>query len=706
MKDKIFAVLQRVGRSFMLPIAILPVAGLLLGIGGSFTNETMLETYHLTKALGPGTVGNAILTVMSDAGNIVFANLPIIFAIGVAIGMAKKEKEVAALAAAIAFLIMHASIGAMITIHGGPEALLEGATTSVCGITSLQMGVFGGMIVGLGVASLHNKYYKIQLPQVLSFFGGTRFVPIVSGLVYTLVGIVMFFVWPFVQQGIYAVGAVVLDSGYFGTWVYGLMERLLIPFGLHHVFYLPFWQTAVGGTLEVGGQVIEGAQNIFFAQLADPTVDHFAVSATRFMSGKFPLMIFGLPGAALAMYRTALPEKRKEVGGLLLSAALTSMLTGITEPIEFTFLFVAPALYGIHCVFAGAAYMLMHMCGVGVGMTFSGGLIDLTLFGILPGNARTSWIWVPIVGVGYFVVYYFLFSFLIKKFDLKTPGRDAEEEVKLYRRSDYNAKKESVSDETSAKITNGLGGKKNISDVDCCATRLRCTVFKPELVNDALLKSTGASGVVHKGNGVQIIYGPHVTVIKSNLEDYLETAPNEEYNGANEAVAEEAKAEETAEPTGKLVKTVVLGSPLTGTAADLSETPDEVFAQKMMGDGAVITPADGKVYAPADGTVVFVFDTNHAIGFKTDDDVAMLLHFGIDTVKLKGEGFNVLVKAGQQVKKGDVLMEADLDFISKNAPSIATPVLCTELKSNQKLRRIGDGSIKAGEDLLAVDFYE
>ena len=706
MKDKIFAVLQRVGRSFMLPIAILPVAGLLLGIGGSFTNETMLETYHLTKALGPGTVGNAILTVMSDAGNIVFANLPIIFAIGVAIGMAKKEKEVAALAAAIAFLIMHASIGAMITIHGGPEALLEGATASVCGITSLQMGVFGGMIVGLGVASLHNKYYKIQLPQVLSFFGGTRFVPIVSGLVYTLVGIVLFFVWPFVQQGIYAVGAVVLDSGYAGTWVYGLMERLLIPFGLHHVFYLPFWQTAVGGTLEVGGQVIEGAQNIFFAQLADPTVEHFAVSATRFMSGKFPLMIFGLPGAALAMYRTALPEKRKEVGGLLLSAALTSMLTGITEPIEFTFLFVAPALYGIHCVFAGAAYMLMHMCGVGVGMTFSGGLIDLTLFGILPGNARTSWIWVPIVGVGYFVVYYFLFSFLIKKFDLKTPGRDAEEEVKLYRRSDYNAKKESVSDETSAKITNGLGGKKNISDVDCCATRLRCTVFKPELVNDALLKSTGASGVVHKGNGVQIIYGPHVTVIKSNLEDYLETAPNEEYNGANEAVAEEAKAEETAEPTGKLVKTVVLGSPLTGTAADLSETPDEVFAQKMMGDGAVITPADGKVYAPADGTVVFVFDTNHAIGFKTDDDVAMLLHFGIDTVKLKGEGFNVLVKAGQQVKKGDVLMEADLDFISKNAPSIATPVLCTELKSNQKLRRIGDGSIKAGEDLLAVDFYE
>ncbi|MBE5911309.1 PTS transporter subunit IIABC [Pseudobutyrivibrio sp.] len=707
MKDKLFGVLQRVGRSFMLPIAILPVAGLLLGIGGSFTNSTMLETYHLTSLLGPGTVGNAILTVMNDAGNIVFANLPIIFAIGCAIGMAKKEKEVAALAAAIAFLIMHASIGAMITINGGTEKMLDGTVASVCGITSLQMGVFGGMIVGLGVAALHNRFYKIQLPQVLSFFGGTRFVPIISGLVYTAVGMLMFFVWPFVQQGIYALGAHVLESGYAGTWFYGLMERLLIPFGLHHVFYLPFWQTALGGTFVVDGNVIEGAQNIFFAQLgAHEEISHFAVSATRFMSGKFPLMIFGLPGAALAMYRTALPEKRKEVGGLLLSAALTSMLTGITEPIEFTFLFVAPALYGIHCVFAGAAYMLMHMLGVGVGMTFSGGLIDLTLFGIMQGNAKTSWVMVPLVGIGYFVVYYFLFSFLIKKFDLKTPGRDADEEVKLYRRSDYNAKKESVSDNTSEKITNGLGGKANISDVDCCATRLRITVKKSELVNDAMLKATGASGVVHKGNGVQIIYGPHVTVIKSNLEDYLETAPNVEYNGANETVAEEAKAEESAEPTGKVVKTVVLGSPLTGVAADLAETPDDVFAQKMMGDGAVVTPNDGKVVAPADGTVVFVFDTKHAIGFKTDDDVAMLLHFGIDTVKLKGEGFNVHVTNGQKVKKGDILMEADLDFISKNAPSIATPVLCTELKSNQKLRRLGDGAINAGEDLLAVDFYE
>lgn len=713
MKDKIFGVLQRVGRSFMLPIAILPVAGLLLGIGGSFTNETMLETYGLLKIAGPGTVLNAIFQVMSEAGDIVFANLPIIFAMGVAIGMAKKEKEVAALSAAIAFFIMHASIGALININGGTENMLSGATASVCGITSLQMGVFGGIIVGLGVAALHNKFYKIQLPQVLSFFGGTRFVPIISGVVYVGVGILMYFIWPVIQSGIYAVGNVVLNSGYFGTWVYGLMERLLIPFGLHHVFYLPFWQTGLGGSLEVGGVLVEGAQNIFFAQLADPATQQFAVSATRFMSGKFPLMIFGLPGAALAMYKVAKPEKRKEVGGLLLSAALTSMLTGITEPLEFTFLFVAPLLYGIHCVFAGLAYMLMHVFEVGVGMTFSGGLIDLSLFGILQGNSKTNWIWVVIVGIGYFIVYYFLFKFLIVKMDLKTPGRDDSEEVKLYRRSDVDARKkggnssdasESV-DPVSQIICNGLGGKKNISDVDCCATRLRCTVHKAELVSDEMLKSTGASGVVHKGNGVQVIYGPQVSVIKSNLEDYLDIAPDEEYipqETTSEAVVE--KKAEKAET--KLVKTVVISSPITGEAADLSTAPDQAFAEKMMGDGAVVTPTDAIVRAPEDGEVCFVFETKHAVGFMTESGVSLLIHVGIDTVKLNGEGFKVFVENGQKVKKGEPLLELDLDYLSKNAPSLTSPVLCTELSDNQKVRLLGEGSINAGDALFAVDFFE
>jgi len=708
MKDKLFGVLQRVGRSFMLPIAILPVAGLFLGIGGSFTNATMLETYGLTNLMGPGTFAYSILSVMNAAGSVVFGNLPLIFAMGVAIGMAKKEKEVAALAAAIAFFIMHASIGAMITINGGTEALLSGAATSVLGITSLQMGVFGGIIVGLGVAALHNRFYKIELPQVLSFFGGTRFVPIISAITYLIVGILMFYAWPPVQAGIYKVGEIVLASGYAGTWVYGLMERLLIPFGLHHVFYLPFWQTAVGGTAMVGGKLIEGAQNIFFAELGTPGITHFSVSATRFMSGKFPLMIFGLPGAALAMYQCAKPEKKKIVGGLLISAALTSMLTGITEPIEFTFLFVAPALYGIHCVFAGAAYMLMHMLGVGVGMTFSGGLIDLFLFGILQGNAKTSWIWVVIVGIGYFVVYYGLFTFLIKKFDLKTPGREDAEEVKLYRRSDLEAKKNGGNvdtDELSAMICQGLGGKKNISDVDCCATRLRCTVHKAELVNQALLKESGASGVIHKGVGVQIIYGPRVTVIKSNLEDYLATAPDEEVSMAEVEEKAPKKAVEK-EIQGKIINTIILNSPLTGVAKDLSEAPDEAFANKMMGDGAVIVPSDGIVVAPADGEISFVFPSKHAVGLTTTDGLELLIHIGIDTVKLDGKGFETFVKDGDKVKMGDKLLSFDLEFIKNNAPSIASPCICTALNNKQKVRLLKTGEIKAKEAIIAIDIFE
>lgn len=711
MKDKIFGILQRVGRSFMLPIAILPVAGLFLGVGGSFTNLTTLETYGLMNIMGPGTFLYSIFSVMSAAGDIVFANLPILFAMGVAIGMAKKEKEVAALSAAIAFFIMHASLGAMININGGVEVLLEGATTSVLGITSLQMGVFGGIIVGLGVASLHNRFYKIELPQVLSFFGGTRFVPIISAIVYLVVGILMYYAWPPIQGGIYKVGDIVLQSGYAGTWVYGFMERLLIPFGLHHVFYLPFWQTAVGGTAMVGGQLIEGAQNIFFAELATPGIEHFSVAATRFMSGKFPLMIFGLPGAALAMYKCAKPEKRKVVGGLLLSAALTSMLTGITEPLEFTFLFVAPVLYGIHCVFAGLAYMLMHILNVGVGMTFSGGFIDLFLFGILQGNAKTSWLWIIVVGIVYFIVYYLLFSFLIKKLDLKTPGRDDSEEVKLYTRNDVNAKKNGETssgevDELSKMICNGLGGKKNISDVDCCATRLRCTVYKADLVNDALLKQTGASGVIHKGQGVQIIYGPKVTVIKSNLEDYLLIAPDEEVT-VNDTEENNIKDDSIQkESNGKIINTIVLDSPVTGEVKSITETPDDAFAGKMMGDGVVIIPSNGEVIAPMDAEVCFVFPSKHAVGLKTNKGIELLIHIGIDTVKLEGKGFETFVNSGDKVKKGDKLISFDIDFIKENAPSIATPYVCTALSDNQKLRILKTGNVKAGDSVIAIDEFE
>jgi|UniRef100_UPI004028E55C PTS system, glucose subfamily, IIA component len=732
MKDKIFGILQRVGRSFMLPIAILPVAGLLLGIGSSFTNETMLETYGLMRILGPGTIFAAVFGVMSEAGNVVFANLPILFAMGVAIGMAKKEKEVAALSAAIAFFIMHASINALITINGGTEAMLAGAVTSVCGITSLQMGVFGGILVGLGVAALHNRFYKIELPQVLSFFGGSRFVPIISALVYTGVGILMFFIWPAIQKGIYTIGDLVLNSGYAGTWVYGFMERLLIPFGLHHVFYLPFWQTAVGGTLEVGGRVVEGAQNIFFAQLADLSVTKYAVSATRFMSGKFPLMIFGLPGAALAMYKTAAPEKRKAAGGLLLSAALTAMITGITEPLEFTFLFVAPALYGIHCILAGFAYMLMHVFEVGVGMTFSGGLIDLTLFGIMQGNAKTNWIWIVIVGIGYFIVYYVLFYHLIRRFDLKTPGRDNNDEVKLYRRSDMDARKhgenagEQGSDndrnmdvfrnhspqmETSRLICEGLGGKANISDVDCCATRLRCTVYDAALVKEDVLRASGASGVVKKGYGVQVIYGPKVSVIKSNLEDYLE--------GYDEKVviADEGRPREDViagkEKNGRNARnrqkkhmddnTVSILSPVTGEVFELSSVPDEAFSSGMMGDGIAVLPTDPEITAPVAGTIAFVFDTKHAIGLVTEQGIGVMIHIGIDTVKLNGKGFDVLVETGQIVSAGQPVMRLDLPYLKKHAPSLISPVIITELPDGYKLRPVKTGKVKNDEELLVVE---
>ncbi len=530
-----FSVLQRVGRAFMLPIALLPIAGLLLGIGASFTNTTMLETYNLMGIMGPGTFLYSVFTLLSSVGTVIFDNLPILFAMGVALGMAENEKATATLSAAIAFFVMHKTINALLLISGKlePGVMQEGTIANVVGIESLQMGVFGGIIVGLGVAYLNNRFYKIRLPNVISFFGGTRFVPIISTLAYVLVGVLMFFVWPFIQSGIFALGDLVLKSGYAGTFIYGFIERILIPFGLHHVFYLPFWQTGVGGSMLIDGVMIYGAQNIFFAELASPTTTVFSVSATRFMSGKFPFMIFGLPGAALAMYTCAKDTKKKVAGGLLLSAALTAMLTGITEPIEFTFLFVAPILYVIHSVLAGLSYMLMHILGVGVGMTFSGGIIDLTLFGILQGNSKTNWVMILLVGVAYFIIYFFLFRFLILRRNFATPGReDDTEETKLYTRADYNAKKSGdVSlnskntdrDATSKLILEGLGGKDNIVSLDCCATRLRVSVKNGEIVSDSLLKQSGAAGVIKKGTGIQVVYGPQVAVIKSELEDYLET---------------------------------------------------------------------------------------------------------------------------------------------------------------------------------------
>lgn len=697
MKDKIFGVLQRVGRSFMLPIALLPVAGLLLGIGSSFTNETMLAAYGLNSVIHPGTLIYTILDVMSQTGSAVFNNLALLFAMGVAIGMARKEKEVAALSGAVAYIIMNTAIQAMINAAGGVEAMPANSTTTMLGITTLQMGVFGGIVVGLGVAALHNKFYKIELPQVLAFFGGTRFVPIVSSIVYLVVGIAMFYIWPVVQSGIAALGALVLASGYAGTFIYGLLERALIPFGLHHVFYMPFWQTAVGGTAIIDGVTVTGAQNIFFAELASKSTTVFSVSATRFMAGKFPFMMFGLPGAALAMYQCAKPEKKKVAGGLLLSAALTAFLTGITEPLEFTFIFVALPMYAVHCVLAGLSFMLMHILNVGVGMTFSGGLIDLVLFGVMQGNAKTHWVWVVVVGAVYFVLYYIIFRFMISKFDYKTPGRDDAEEVKLYTRADVNARSAASGstapagdDPVSALIVEGLGGADNLSDVDCCATRLRCTVKDVALVKQDVLKASGASGVICKGDGVQVVYGPKVAVIKAKLEDYLENAPKTPAAPAAPA------------PAAPAAKDTVLSACLNGTVVPLADVKDEAFASGALGDGIAIEPTDGELVAPADGEISSTFETHHAVGMTTADGAELLMHIGIDTVKLGGKHFTYLVNEGDKVKKGQPLIRFELEAIKAEGYPVTTPLIVCNTDDYAAVEAKASGAVKQGDALLEL----
>lgn len=693
MKDQIFGVLQRVGRSFMLPIAVLPVAGLLLGIGSSFTNATMIDTYGLQAILGEGTILNMFLTVLSKAGSALFDNLPIIFAVGCAIGMAKKEKEVAALSAVIAYFTMNAAVNAMLVNSGQilddgsiADFVLQGTITSAVGIQTLQMGVFGGIIVGLGVAALHNRFYTIELPSALAFFSGSRFVPIISTVVYVLVGIGMFFVWPVVQNGIYALGGLVTGTGYLGTLIFGIIKRALIPFGLHHVFYLPFWQTGVGGSMEVAGKMIEGGQNIFFAQLADPSTVHFSADACRYFSGEFIFMIFGLPGAALAMYQTAKPEKKKQAGGLLLSAALACMATGITEPLEFSFLFVAPMLFAVQVILAGAAYMIAHILNIAVGLTFSGGLLDLFLFGILQGNAKTSWLRIIPVGIIYFLLYYGIFKFLILKFDLKTPGREDEDtETRLYTKADYNAAKESgvKGAEVSALITAGLGGKANIEDVDCCATRLRCTIKDPEKVQEALLKQSGSRGVILKGKGIQVIYGPQVAVLKTNLEAFLQTS-------AVDQVSSQVSS-------GEEIK-----SPMNGTVIPLSEVPDAVFSSEMLGKGFGVEPSEGKAYAPVDGEVTTVFDTKHAIGLMSKHGVELLIHIGMDTVKLNGKGFDVKVKTGDQVKAGDLLAEFDMDFIKGEGYPVTTAVVVTNTDDCEEISEVRTGAATKDTEVLTV----
>lgn len=705
MKKHLFSLLQRIGQSFMLPIALLPIAGIFLGIGSSLTNTNMLAAYHLKGLMGPGTAPYILFSLLNSAGSIIFDNLPILFAVGVAIGMARTEKATAALSSIVAFFVMHSTIGSLITYTGRSHSFLTGATTEIVGITSLQMGVFGGIIVGLGVAALHNRFYKIELPRVFSFFGGTHFIPIISAITYVGVGILMFYIWPPIQILINDAGKLVLMSGYGGTFVYGLLERTLIPFGLHHVFYMPFWQTAVGGRELVNGQLIEGAQNIFFAELANPDTSHFSVAATRFMSGKFPLMMFGLPGAALAMYTCARPENKKAVGSLLLSAAISSAVTGITEPLEFAFLFVAPPLYVIHCAFAGLSYMLMHMLNVGIGMTFSGGFLDFFLFGILQGNTKTSWLHVIPVGILYFIVYFIVFRVMILKFNYQTPGHEKD-----------NAAPVNNADNKSQQILDGLGGLENISDLSCCATRLRVTLHRPSKLNKQKLLATGAAAVVANGDGVQIVYGPEVTVIHARLQDYIAqiipasssttdnsaAVPTTSAEVSNPAVSAEAKDSDNLSVADAI--TDIVYAPCNGTVIPLKEINDGVFSEGYIGEGLAIEPVDGSFYAPFDCTVAMVFDTHHAIALHTANGTELILHVGLDTVKLNGQHLEVFVQEGQKIQKGDLILRADLEGIQSAGCRTVTPVVITGAGGAESVELLKTGPVHIGDAVLKVHY--
>ena len=705
MKKHLFSLLQRIGQSFMLPIALLPIAGIFLGIGSSLTNTNMLAAYHLKGLMGPGTAPYILFSLLNSAGSIIFDNLPILFAVGVAIGMARTEKATAALSSIVAFFVMHSTIGSLITYTGRSHSFLTGATTEIVGITSLQMGVFGGIIVGLGVAALHNRFYKIELPRVFSFFGGTHFIPIISAITYVGVGILMFYIWPPIQILINDAGKLVLMSGYGGTFVYGLLERTLIPFGLHHVFYMPFWQTAVGGRELVNGQLIEGAQNIFFAELANPDTSHFSVAATRFMSGKFPLMMFGLPGAALAMYTCARPENKKAVGSLLLSAAISSAVTGITEPLEFAFLFVAPPLYVIHCAFAGLSYMLMHMLNVGIGMTFSGGFLDFFLFGILQGNTKTSWLHVIPVGILYFIVYFIVFRVMILKFNYQTPGHEKD-----------NAAPVNNADNKSQQILDGLGGLENISDLSCCATRLRVTLHRPSKLNKEKLLATGAAAVVANGDGVQVVYGPEVTVIHARLQDYIAqiipasssttdnsaAVPTTSAEVSNPAVSAEAKNSDNLSVADAI--TDIVYAPCNGTVIPLKEINDGVFSEGYIGEGLAIEPVDGSFYAPFDCSVAMVFDTHHAIALHTANDTELILHVGLDTVKLNGQHLEVFVQEGQKIQKGDLILRADLEGIQSAGCRTVTPVVITGAGGAESVELLKTGPVHIGDAVLKVHY--
>ncbi|CAM4361539.1 glucose-specific PTS transporter subunit IIBC [Paenibacillus macerans] len=686
MFKRFFGVLQRVGKALMLPVALLPAAGLLLGIGNMLVSPDFLER---VPALDNHTI-HAVATVMMNAGQIVFTNLALLFAVGVAVGLAGGE-GVAGLAAIIGYLVMNVTMG---TVIGVTPSMIgtNAAYANVLGIPTLATGVFGGIIVGILAAAMYNRFFKIELPSYLGFFAGKRFVPIMTAATSVLLGLLMVVIWPPIQSGLNAASHFMLDQNRtLSAFVFGIIERALIPFGLHHIFYSPFW-FEFGEYTNAAGQLVRGDQNIFMAQLRDGV----PFTAGTFMTGKFPFMMFGLPAAALAIYHEARPEHKKYVAGIMGSAALTSFLTGITEPLEFSFLFVAPVLFAVHCVFAGLSFMTMHLLGVKIGMTFSGGLIDYLIFGVIPN--RTPWWYVIIVGLILAVIYYFGFRFVIRKFNLRTPGREDPAEDN----EDAEASRGKVTqDELPHNILSALGGQENIVHLDACITRLRVEVKDKANVSKDRLKNLGASGVLEVGNNIQAIFGTRSDTIKTQIADIM--------NGKAPRAAEKTEADKPAEverqaaQDGDAIINEDIVMPVNGELMDISNVPDPVFAEKMTGDGFAVLPHDGVIASPVYGKVFNVFPSKHAVGIMSDGGKEVLVHIGVNTVKLKGQGFKVLVNEGDLVSAGQPIMEVDLDYVKEHAPSIISPIVFSNLPEGAAVKLNKTGKLAKGEpDIVTI----
>lgn len=712
-ENKVFGTLQKLGQTFMLPISLLPIAGLLLGIGSSFTNPSVIEMYNLGNVLYEGGTLYGILSVLASAGNIVFSHLGLLFGISVASGLAKREKGVAALSAIIGYFVMYASMTAALNQFRDIESLkqTQGLITSYLGFdNTMNLGVMGGIILGLVVANLHNKYNMIELPEAISFFAGTHFIPIISSLAGIIIGIIMTFVWPLISAGFSSIGQVISGMGIFGIFLYVYIYRALIPFGLHHVFYLPFWQTAIGGTAVVNGQTVVGAQNIVFAQLAAGVpIDAHAAAHFSYM---FPVMLFGIPAACKAMYESCDPSRKKDMKGFYTSSALTSFMTGITEPIEFPMLFASPVLYyGVHCVLFGISGVLAYLLGSGVALTFSGGVIDFILYGVLPGNAITRWVPLLIMGLVFGVVYYFIFKFGIKKFNWNVPGREAiaADDDKISQNADYS--KLNDKEKRAYKIVAGLGGADNLDDVTNCATRLRVKVKDGSKVDKDLLSTTGSSGTVVQGNNVQVVYGTTVPNVKASVEDLIdrglapkaadlsdkEVASNDKQKAEEEKPTTEVKENKTAE--GK-IKTY---APADGRVVELEEVSDPVFSGKLMGDGYALRPTSNDIYAPVAGEVVMVANTNHAIGIKTEEGLEVLVHMGIDTVALEGQGFDISVKEGDKITKDSHIAVMDLDYIKENGKQTDIMVIVTNSENIEGILLNETRDVKAGEEVGEIE---